>query len=195
KAAIRTPWLFAGVAWMPVVLLVAAAGIAFAAPRSQLTALRDGARQLLRSVPASAAACAAIVIGGAAFGVPGIMLLVLFATVGATDHAASLDRLAATAAHARTTWRPIAIVLALTIGTQLVIVYLSQRSGAPLPLPKKPTVTQLAAVQRSMWLALIALVITAPISAIALASIRARSARARSARASSDHSTSVQRQR
>ncbi|MGE0549569.1 MAG: hypothetical protein AB7O24_13200 [Kofleriaceae bacterium] len=186
-ATIRIAWLFGAVAWMPVLALVAAAAHVISSPGSQLDVLRGGGAVLVKSAPACGAAIAAIVIGGAALVVPGVMLLVLFATTGATASGELSDRLTTGAAIARTQWRSIAIVVALTLVAQLAIVYLAQRFGAPLPLPKKPNVLQLAAVQRSLWIAIAGLIVTAPISAIALACIHVNARPA-----SADYSTSVQ---
>jgi hypothetical protein len=90
RAQLRLGWIIAAVAWTCQLWLVAAVAPAVRAladgrPLSQWRALADGARGLVRAIVPWTIAVIAIVLGGVALVIPGLLLLVLLSLTGASE--------------------------------------------------------------------------------------------------------------
>src|ERR1041385_442452 len=84
RMQLRVPWLLASYAWVCQLWLVAGVApavrsVATAQPLSQLAALWAGLRGLVRGLVPVLVAVMAVMLGGVALAVPGIVLLVLLA--------------------------------------------------------------------------------------------------------------------
>lgn len=120
KMQLSLGWTLAGMAWALQLWLVAAVApavrsVARGAPLGQLRALLEGLRGLVRGIVPCGLAVVAILLGGVALVVPGLILLALLALTGASEAlrepvpAALVDSIAA----ARGAIAPIVVVLAL----------------------------------------------------------------------------------
>src|SRR5690606_2509529 len=90
RAQVRLGWVLAGAAWACQLWLVAGVapavrGLVRGEPLSQLGALVHGARGLARGLVPCSIAVIAVVFGGFALVVPGLVLLVLVALTGASE--------------------------------------------------------------------------------------------------------------
>jgi hypothetical protein len=170
-------------AWIVQLALVAAVspavrGIACGAPIAQRRAIVDGAGALVRAIVPTAVVIAAILLGGLALVVPGLVLLVLLSLTGASERLAEPLPAALTDSVEIVRgmfWR-VALVVALAIVVDLAIADGGQLSllGA---VSKKPTPVQLAAARLSKVVPL-ALAAVSPLVACALAACHARRKRA-----------------
>jgi hypothetical protein len=148
--------------------------LAAGTPASQVRALRDGVRGLVGAAAPGVLAAIAALIGGLALVVPGLALLVLFGLVGASERTGA-ERLADAAEVARTPGTALAIggVLVATVAVHAAIVWFVQR-GLAVPLPRKPTPQQLAALRSLLRASAMSIAVLAPVPAVALAAIYAR---------------------
>jgi len=182
NGVVRTAWLLAGLSVVPLLILVggvtpAVRSIARGAPAGQLAALRDGFVSLVRALIPVGFAVLAMMIGGLALAIPGIVLFVLLALTGATG-APDRDlgaRFAASVAAARANILAVVLVLVATIAITIGAVYMLQR-GLPMPLPKAPKPELLATFRLFARYAVAGLALAAPLPAIALAAIATRAA-------------------
>ena len=168
-------WGFVALAWPCQLLLVGgAAAIARARP-SRRGALRIGIRALGRAIVPSAAAIAAVCIGGLALALPGLALLGLTTLAGASE-----ARGAAAVADSIETARRHLVAVALAAAALLVFdlgaVWIAKLALLePLSKPLRPA--QLAALPRCLQMIALVFVVGAPLPASALALIRVRDAR------------------
>jgi hypothetical protein len=174
KALLRLSWMLVGASLLPLLVLVggvapAVRSIAAGRPASQLRALWDGVRGSVRTAVPALLAIVAVLIGGLAFAVPGVVLLVLFAMTGASTRAGAA-RLADAAALARS--RRTALVLAGTLAATLLVhaaaVFLTQRG---IVLPPKPQPEHFAPLIWIVRVAATAIALVAPISAVVVAAV------------------------
>jgi hypothetical protein len=178
RAMLRVTYVIAATAWVWQIMLAGAAaalvgGVAARAPVGQLAALGRGLVGLVRAVLPGLAAAAAIVVGGFALVVPGLVLLVLLALTGASRDrsvpAALLESIAAARTQLRATVVVVASMVLLDVGFAVAgkLVYAAH-------LPKKPSPLQLATYPRLLQLVVVAIVVVAPIIACALAAVHHR---------------------
>ncbi|HVK85318.1 MAG TPA: hypothetical protein VM513_14470 [Kofleriaceae bacterium] len=179
KSAVRLAWGLLAASLLPMLVLVggvapAVRSVATGQPASQLRAFGDGVRGLVAAMVPCALAFMAALLGMLALVVPGLVLLVLFALVGASSGAGA-GRLAEAAAVARGRRTALAIagVLLATLVLHAAAVWFVQR-GLAVPLPKKPTPAQLGELRTLVRTSVIASAVIAPFAAIALAAIHAR---------------------
>jgi hypothetical protein len=144
RGQLRLAYLLAAIAWIPVLWLVQ--------PRA--STLR----------PVLLAACA-IALGVLAGGVPGLVLLVLFAWTAAEGSPQ------ASAAAVRVRWRPVALAIAGTVVVMLAIPFVLFHVLVH-PLPLRPTPANLAESRAVVRATVIGLVVLAPVSATVLARLR-----------------------
>jgi len=146
RAQLGVAWMLAATAWIPQLWLVA-----------------PGARTVK---PVLRAACA-VVLGLVAGGVPGLVLLVLFAWTAAEGSPE------ASAAAVRTRWQPVAIAMAALVAIDLAIPLVAQLALVHLPA-KKPPAAALAASRAVLHATAGALLVVSPIAASVLARLRKR---------------------
>lgn len=175
RVLVRIPWLLASFAWIAQLWLVAAAAplvrsIADATPLSQLRALVAGLRGLVRGLLPIAAAIAAILLGGLALAVPGVLLLVLLSLTGASDQlreplpAPLVDSIAAV----RASWRRVVITLAAIIVVGLVVTFIVQTLYVP-PIKSKVSPSKLVGIRTFLRVAGLSLAAMSPLAACLLA--------------------------
>ncbi len=140
RVQLRVDWIVAGVTWMfQLVLAGGAAALAREKPTRLPRAFVVGVAGTLRAIVPCAVAIAAIVLGGAALVVPGIVLAVLLAFTGAaagaspgTSPAEALDTSVSTA---RANWRDAAVAVAAIVAADVAIAVVAQlvlvHAGAP----------------------------------------------------------------
>jgi hypothetical protein len=182
RALVRRGWVLASCAVVFQLLLVAAAAplvasVAAARPLSQLRSLLVAARSLLRGVMPWLVATFAIVLGGLALVVPGLLVLVLVSLTGASEHLdrprdAVLDSIAIV----RTAFARIALVVVLIVLADLAIAYVAQRMYVPM-LAKKMAATKLVTMQAYVRAVAVGLVAISPLVACVLAAIRSNAER------------------
>lgn len=182
KAAIRLAWAMLGISLLPMFVLVggiapAVRSLASGRPASQVRALVDGVRGVVSAALPCALAITAALIGTLALVVPGLVLLMLFALVGASD-ASGAARLADAAALARSRPTALAIagVLVVTVAVHAAALWFVQR-GLAVPIPRKPTPEQLGELRTLLRTSVLASAAIAPFAAVALAAIHARAVR------------------
>jgi hypothetical protein len=140
RAQLRVDWIVAGVAWLlQLVLAGGAAALAHEKPARLPRAFVAGFAGTLRAIVPCAIAIAAIVLGGAALVVPGILLAVLLAftgaAAGASPDASPAEALDASVATARANWRDAAVAVAAIVAADVAIAVVAQlvlvHAGAP----------------------------------------------------------------
>ncbi len=177
RSELHLGWLLAATAWMFQLVLVGAAapavrGIALDAPLSQRAALAEGLRGLGRAVVPCGVAVAAIVLGGTALVVPGLVLLALLALTGASNRlgeplpAALADSVAVVRAHAR----QVVVIVALVIVADLAVALVAHLAILPY-LPAKPPLVVLARARTFVRITALALITLSALPACALAAI------------------------
>lgn len=175
RTQVKLAWVLAGVAPLFVLLLVAGVApavraLASGAPLSQLGALIAGLRGLARGFLPWLVAVAAIVLGGVALVVPGVLLAVLVSLFGASDQlrtspqAAIADSLDIVRPQL---WRIAAIVAAIVI-VSFTITIAVQLMYVPL-ITKKTAVAKLAPIQMNLRIVTTAVVAVTPLAASFLA--------------------------
>jgi hypothetical protein len=174
RALVRRGWILAAVAIAFQLLLVAAAAPAVralhaGAPLSQLGALWAGVRGLVRGFVPWLTAIVAVLLGGIALVVPGVLLLVLVSMTGASDAldapvpAPIQDSIAIARAHLPR----IAIVIGSIVAIDLAITFAAQLAFVPT-VGKKLAAVKLAPVRTFVRVNAMALVAFAPIVACAI---------------------------
>jgi hypothetical protein len=171
RMMLRLAYVLAIVGWIPLLVLVGGAAAAVDGG-SQLHVLQAGLAQLVRAIVPCVVAAMAIVIGGLALVVPGLALVVLLSLTGASRARGLPAPLTDSVTAVRANLGAVLTVIAVTIVVGAAIVYVTQRTVVALPLPSKPTPAQLLAFPRFVRIALGALVLAAPVPAIALAAIQ-----------------------
>jgi hypothetical protein len=181
RIAIHIGWILAGTVWVFQLLLVAAAAplvasVARDAPLSQARAFLAAARGLGRGFVPWAVAIAAIILGGVAFVVPGVLLVGLVALTGASDRLAEplpaplVDSISVVRAHAR----EVAIALAIIIAVGFAIALAAQLVTLPA-LPKtKPPIAMLAPARTFVRIVALASIAGSALPACVLAAIYQR---------------------
>jgi hypothetical protein len=175
RIQVRVPWLLASFAWIFQLWLVAAAAplvrsIADANPLSQIRALIAGLRGLVRGALPIAAVVAAILLGGLALAVPGVLLLVLLSLTGASEQlreplpAPLLDSIAAV----RVSWRRVVITLAAIIVVGLVVTFVVQKLYVP-PIKSKVPPSKLVGIRTFLRVVGLSLTAMSPLAACLLA--------------------------
>jgi hypothetical protein len=183
RSVLHLGWLLAATAWMFQLVLVAAAvpavrGVARDEPLAQGAALLAGVRGLARALVPCGVAVAAIVIGGVALVVPGLVLLVLFALTGASPRIGEPlpAPLTDSVAMARANLRQVGLVVALVVAADLAIAAVMLMAFVPA-LPKKPPAELLVHVRACVRIVAVALIAVSPIAACALAAAAGRDQR------------------
>lgn len=181
REVLRAAWVLAAAALFCTLGLVGAIAplvrsVAAKAPLAQHRALWAGLVGLVHALVPTLVAAIGIALGLVAFAVPGIMLLMLFSLVAASDALGVRARLAESVAVVRAQLVPTIVVVGAAV-TLAVLVILVQQLGLPSPIPKHPKPAQLVAftllVRRAAWV----LVVAAPVFATALAAIHASAVR------------------
>ncbi|MBS1120415.1 MAG: hypothetical protein H6Q90_2643 [Deltaproteobacteria bacterium] len=179
--------MLGAIAWIAQLVLVggvapAVRAVQLGAPLPQLRALGLGIAGLVKMVLPCLLAVAAIGLGSLALVLPGLALLVLLSVTGASTERGMPGPLLDSIAVVRANLKIVAIAVAAMLVLDLALPGVA-RMVTTTPLPKKPTVEQLAAYQHLARMVALALVIASPIIASVLAAIRvsARPPRARAA--------------
>lgn len=177
RAELRTIWMLAAMAICLQVWLVAAAApsvrsLAAGAPLSQVRSLLHGVRSLVRAFVPWLVAMFAVLLGGVALVVPGLVLLVLVSLTGASDVLGSAlpGPIDDSVAVARRMLPRLAVVVIAIVAFDLAITYATQMMFVPA-VGKKVAVAKLAPIQtfaRTMALAIVGL---SPLAACALAAV------------------------
>lgn len=173
-------WIVTSTAWIAQLALVGAAAPAVRAVAggeavSQLRMLRRGGASLGRMIVPVGVAVAAILVGGLALVIPGVLLVGLLALTGASTEAGVPAPLVDSIAVVRKNIRVVALTLvailvvdfAITGGAYLVLVE---------PLTKKPTPAQLDDARDLIRCVTLGLVVVSPLAAAVLAAIRVKRA-------------------
>ena len=175
RIEMRVTWALAATAWIWQLWLVAGAApavqsLADGAPLSQLRALTRGLCQMATKFLPVVIAIFAIVLGSVALVVPGVLLLVLLSTTGATaSHTEAI-------AVGRANLKKLAWTVATVIAGALVIALACQLAIVPA-IAKKAPVSKLLPIRTFTRVLALALTAYAPIAASALAAVTARRAR------------------
>jgi hypothetical protein len=178
NAALGRAFVLAAAAWMVTFLLVAAAAplarsVAAGAPLSQPRALLAAFANTARLAVPCLAAIAAVVIGGLALVVPGLLLMVLLSLTGASEERGMPAPLVDSVAAVRARWRPVAAVVAIMIVVDIALVFVAWKLTA-VPFAKKLTPAQWATFGNVARVTALGVLATAPIFATLLAAARAR---------------------
>jgi hypothetical protein len=185
RALVRRTWILAVIAIALQLLLVAAAapavsGLHGGRPLSQLAALGAGVRGLVRGFVPWLTAIIAVLLGGVALVVPGVLLLVLVSMTGASDvldaplPAALEDSIAV----ARTQLPRIAVIVAAIVVVDLATTYAAQLAFVPAA-GKKVAVAKLAPVRTFVRVSVLGLVAITPAVACAIAATYSHAKRGR----------------
>lgn len=177
RAQLRLAWIFGGTAWVFQYWLVAGVapavrGLASGAALSQWRALWAGLANLVRAIVPTAIAVAAVVLGGVALVVPGLVLAVLVSLTGASTRLG--DEAPAAVRHSvelvRGNLRTIAIVVLAIVALDLAITLGSQLALVPAFSKKTPAV-KLEPIAELVRVVALALVVISPIVATSLAAL------------------------
>ena len=180
RAQIRMGWILAGSAWMFQWLLVAGVapavrGLASGKPLTQVGALLDGMRNLIRGLVPWVIATAAVVLGGVALVVPGLFLVVLVSLTGASEKlgepppAALVDSVAIV----RRALPRVALAVGAIIVVDLAICFAVQTAIVPTITKKVPAV-KLLPIRAFVRLVPLAIAAVSPLLACVLASLHVR---------------------
>lgn len=180
RAQVRFGWIVAGSALAFQLLVVAGVapavrGVVRGQPLSQWRAFVDGGRNLLRGVVPWCIAIAAVLLGGVALVVPGVLLLGLLALTGASDRlgepppAALVDSVDVV----RASFARVAIVVAVIVLANVAITYGVQTAFVP-HITRKVPAAKLLPIRTFVRVVPLALAAVAPIAACALAATYAR---------------------
>jgi hypothetical protein len=178
KSLLVAVWLVAGTAWITQLVLVAAAApaarsLAAGTPLAQWRALVAGLANVVRMVLPIGCVVAAVLVGGMALVVPGVLLLGLLALTAASTEPGLPAPLLDSVAVVRKHWRPVAIAMGAILVIDLALAALAYLVLAD-PLPKKPAPAQLAAYRDVARAVTVGLAILSPLAASVLAAIRVR---------------------
>lgn len=175
RIEMRVTYALAATAWIWQLWLVAAAApavqsLADGQPISQASALLGGLRGLATKLVPVLITIFAITLGSVALVVPGVLLLVLLSTTGATaSHAEAI-------AVGRANLKRLAITIAALIAGALVIALACQLAIVP-SIGKKVAASKLLAIVMFTRVVALSLTVYAPLAACAIAAVRARRAR------------------
>jgi hypothetical protein len=183
RAQIRTAWLVAGCAWVFQLWLVAGVApamrsLAAGEPLSQVAAFRAGCTALVHRFVPCLIAVIAIVLGTLALVVPGILLLAVLATTGASMRG-TLPRAALTEsiAAARTMLRAMVLLAIGVLVIDLAVALAAHVAFVPA-IAKKASAAKLLPIRTFVRVVALALVAISPLVACALAASRFRARRA-----------------
>ena len=176
RPMIQLGWTLLAVAWLGQLLLVGGASAMLPAPPSQLRAFARGLLQLVRAAVPCLVAALAVAIGSLALVLPGLLLLVLLSLTAASRERGLPAPLLDSIATARRQLPAVALAVLALFAIDAAIGLLAHRAFL-LPLPAKPSPTQLAAVRDFVRAIVLALVVLSPLPATVLATLHARAAR------------------
>ncbi len=183
RAQVRLGWVLAAAAWACQMWLVAGVspavrGLVRGEPLSQVGALVHGLRGLARGLVPCSIAVLAVVLGGFALVVPGVVLLVLVARTGASEELAAPPAVAVADAVgvARTRFAHVALLVAAIIAVDLAIAFVLQWQLVAR-IAKKPPAVQLESVRTFVRCVPLAIAVVSPVAACALAAAYARLSR------------------
>jgi hypothetical protein len=202
RQLVRIGWLLAGtaIAWQlllvaavtPAVRSIASAlpagvlrgpaeldlAIAAGTPLSQLSMLTRGLASLARALVPWLVAIAAVLLGGLALVVPGVLLLVLLSLTGASDRLTDepARALADSVTIVRAQLPRVAMLVALIVAVDLAIAYAAQLALVPA-VGKKVAAAKLVPVQTFVRAIAVALVVLSPLAACTLAAAYERAKR------------------
>jgi hypothetical protein len=172
RIAMRITWALAATAWIWQLWLVAGVApavqsIVDGTPLSQARALIGGLRGLATKLIPVVITIFAITMGTVALVVPGVLLLVLLSTTGATEsHAEAI-------AVGRANMKRLAITLAVVIVGALVIALACQLAIVPA-IGKKVAASKLLPIRGFTRVVALSLTAYAPLAACAIAAVTAR---------------------
>lgn len=173
QIALRTGWALVATAWLGRLLLVGPAARFARSRPGQLRALLGGLGHLVRAIVPCALAVGAIALGGLAFVLPGLALLILLSLTAASPHAPLpaplLDSIA--------TVRPRLVTVALLVLASLALdatVGFAAYHALVAPFSKPPTAAQLATTRSFVRVTALTLVLLAPLPATLLATLHTR---------------------
>jgi hypothetical protein len=175
RVQVRIGWLLGGSALLLQLLVVAGVapvvrGIVRGQPLSQWRAFVDGARNMLRGVVPWCIAVAAVMLGGVALVVPGVLLLVLSSLTGASTRlgepppAAIVDSVEVV----RGSFARVALVVAAIVVVNLAVTYAVQTALVP-HIAKKVPAAKLLPVRTFVRTVPLVLAALAPLAACTLA--------------------------
>lgn len=175
RALVRRGWILMTCAIALQLLIVAAAAPAVralhrGAPLSQLGVLVMGLRGLIRGFVPWLTAMVAVMLGGLALVVPGVLLLVLLSMTAASDQlgapmpAPLQDSIAVARAHLPR----IAVVVAAIVAVDVAITFAAQFTFVPV-VGKKVAAAKLVPIRTFVQVSVLALVAIAPAIACAVA--------------------------
>jgi hypothetical protein len=185
RALVRRGWILAIFALVLQLLVVAGAAPAVralhdGAPLSQIGAFMAGMRGLVRGFVPWLTAVIAVLLGGVALVVPGVLLLVLVSMTGASEHlgaplpAPIEDSISVARAHLPL----IVMVVAAIIAIDLAITFAVQTTFVPV-VGKKVTAAKLAPIRMFVRVTALALVAIAPAIGCAVAATYSHAKRRR----------------
>lgn len=177
RAQLRLAWIFGATAWAFQYWLVAGVapavrGVASGATLSQWRALCAGGANLVRAIVPSAIAITAVVLGGVALVVPGLVMVVLVSLTGASTRLGE-DAPAAVRESVelvRANLRTIAVVVLAIVALDLAITLGSQLAIVPA-FSKKTTAAKLKPIAELVRVVALALVVISPLVATSLAAL------------------------
>jgi hypothetical protein len=173
SATLPRGWLLLAIAWpCQMVLVGGTAAVARDRP-SQLGALGAGLCQLARAILPYLAALAAIAIGSLALAVPGVLLFVLLAPIGASRARGIAAALTETIAATRKQLVVATLAVLAMLALDLAISVAGYRALIG-PVGRHPTPAQLAAVRSSVRAIALVLVVVSPWPATVLAMLHRR---------------------
>lgn len=185
RALVRRGWILMTCAIALQLLVVAAAAPAVralhaGAPLSQLGAFAMGLRGLVRGFVPWLTAIVAVLLGGLALVVPGVLLLVLVSMTAASDQlgAPMPAPLQDSISVARTHLPRIALVVGAIVAVDVAITFAAQLAFVPV-VGKKVAAAKLAPIRSFVRFSALALVVIAPVIACAVAATYSHAKRRR----------------
>ena len=180
RAQLRIGWILAATAWIWQFLLVAAVtpavhAVANGRRLSQLRALTDGLLNLMRGIVPWLIVVAAVVLGGIALVVPGLLLLVLLSLTGASARLADPPpaALVDSVAIVRRNLGRIALIVAIILIADLAVGFVAQHLIVP-SITKKVAASKLLPLRTFVRTVVLAIAALSPLAACALAAAHAR---------------------
>ena len=175
RVQVRIVWALAGVAaalqlWLVAGVAPGVRSVVAGAPLSQLGALGAGAKNLVRGVLPSLVAITAVLLGGLALVIPGVVVAVLVALVGASDQLGTTPQaaIADSVAVVRSQLPRIAMLVVAVVAVDLAITFAAQTAFVPL-IAKKATAAKLVPVLTFARVTALALTVVSPLLACLLA--------------------------
>jgi hypothetical protein len=175
RAQVRVGWVLAGTAWICQLWLVAGVapavrGVVRGEPLPQWRAFLDGARNLVRGIVPCCIVIAAVLMGGVALVVPGLLLIVLLSLTGASNvlgeppPAALLDSVRVV----RVSFAKVALLVAAIVVVDLAVTFALQTAIVP-HITKKVPAAKLLPIRTFVRAIPLALAALSPLGACALA--------------------------